>query len=121
MIRRPITRSWAVILGCLSMLLLLVGYTWVSHRQHQVNPDDTTIPSWSQMYKGVEKFIQPDQKEERWIVEDSIATRAITTSRLRINHLPRKGALSQPEPPLGRDSWVASCAVLDMIGLEDGF
>ena len=74
MIRRPITRSWAVVLGCLSVLLLLAGYTWVSHRQHQVNPDDTTIPNWSQLYEGVKKFTQPDRKEERWIVEDSIAT-----------------------------------------------
>ena len=74
MIRRPITRSWAVVLGCLSVLLLLAGYTLVSHRQHQVNPDDTTIPNWSQLYEGVKKFTQPDRKEERWIVEDSIAT-----------------------------------------------
>ena len=74
MIRRPITRSWAVILGCLSVLLLLAGYTWVSHRQHQVNPDDTTIPSWSQLSEGVKKFTRLDRKDERWIVEDSIAT-----------------------------------------------
>ena len=45
MIRRPITRSWTVVLGFLSVVLLLAGYTWVSHRQHQVNPDDT-VPTY---------------------------------------------------------------------------
>jgi len=55
-------------------LLLLVGYTWISHRQHQVNPDDTTIPSWSQLADGAVKFTQLDRKGKRWLVEDSFAT-----------------------------------------------
>ncbi|MBC8245409.1 MAG: ABC transporter permease subunit [Verrucomicrobia bacterium] len=74
MIGRPITRAKAVLLSVLSVLLLLAGYTWMSHRQHQVNPNDTTIPSWSQLAEGVKKFTQPDRKGERWVVEDSLAT-----------------------------------------------
>ena len=74
MIGRPITRPKAVLLSVLSVLLLLAGYTWMSHRQHQVNPNDTTIPSWSQLAEGVKKFTQPDRKGERWVVEDSLAT-----------------------------------------------
>ena len=74
MIRRPISRSWAVMLGVLSVLILLAGYTFVSHRQHQINPEDTTIPNWSQLSEGVKKFTQINRKGERWIVEDSIAT-----------------------------------------------
>ena len=74
MIGRPITRAKAVLLSVLSVLLLLAGYTWMSHRQHQVNPKDTTIPSWSQLAEGVKKFTQPDRKGERWVVEDSLAT-----------------------------------------------
>ncbi|MBL60396.1 MAG: hypothetical protein CMO75_12115 [Verrucomicrobiales bacterium] len=74
MICRPISRSWAVMLGVLSVLILLAGYTFVSHRQHQINPEDTTIPNWSQLSEGVKKFTQINRKGERWIVEDSIAT-----------------------------------------------
>ena len=74
MIRRPISRSWVVMLGVLSVLILLAGYTFVSHRQHQINPEDTTIPNWSQLSEGVKKFTQINRKGERWIVEDSIAT-----------------------------------------------
>ena len=74
MIRRPISRSWAVMFGLLSVLILLAGYTFVSHRQHQINPEDTTIPNWSQLSEGVKKFTQINRKGERWIVEDSIAT-----------------------------------------------
>ncbi len=61
-------------LALLSVLLLVAAYTLISHRQHQVNPRDTTIPSWGQLADGVRKFTQLDRKEERWIVEDSIAT-----------------------------------------------
>ena len=74
MIGRQISRPKAVLLSVLSVLCLLVGYSWVSHRQHQLNPKDTTIPSWSQLGEGIKKFTQPDRKGERWIVEDSLAT-----------------------------------------------
>jgi len=74
MISRPISRTKQVVLSALSVLLLLVGYTWISHRQHQVNPDDTTIPSWSQLADGAVKFTQLDRKGKRWLVEDSFAT-----------------------------------------------
>ncbi len=74
MISRPISRTKQVVLSALSVLLLLVGYTWISHRQHQVNPDDTTIPSWSQLAEGAVKFTQLDRKGKRWLVEDSFAT-----------------------------------------------
>ena len=74
MIRGPISQAKAILLASLSVALLLLGYTWVSHRQHQINPKDTTIPSWGQLADGVKKFTRPDRKEERWIVEDSIAT-----------------------------------------------
>ena len=74
MISRPISRTKQVLLSALSVLLLVVGYTWISHRQHQVNPDDTTIPSWSQLAEGAVKFTQLDRKGKRWLVEDSFAT-----------------------------------------------
>ena len=74
MIGRPISRIKRVVLSALSVLLLLLSYTWISHRQHQINPQDTTIPSWSQLAEGAKKFTQPDRKGHRWLIEDSIAT-----------------------------------------------
>ncbi len=74
MISRPISRPRQFVLSALSVLLLVLGYTWISHRQHQVNPEDTTIPSWSQLAEGAVKFTQPDRKGQRWLVEDSFAT-----------------------------------------------
>ncbi len=74
MISRRISRARKIVLSTLSVLLLVLGYTWISHRQHQVNPEDTTIPNWSQLAEGVVKFTQPDRKGQRWLVEDSLAT-----------------------------------------------
>jgi NitT/TauT family transport system permease protein len=75
MIRRPIKRSTAVILGVVSLLLLLGGYTWVSYRQHQKNPDDTTVPTWAQIKDGVVQIVEPNKRSgERWLVVDAQAT-----------------------------------------------
>ena len=75
MIRRPIQRSTAILLGIASLLLLLASYTWMSHRQHLTNPDDTTIPSWSQIGKGVTQIFEVNKRsKERWIVVDVKAT-----------------------------------------------
>jgi NitT/TauT family transport system permease protein len=75
MIRRPIKRSTAIILGIVSLLLLLGSYTWMAHRQHQKNPDDTTIPTWAQIGKGVAQIFEVNKRSgERWIVVDTKAT-----------------------------------------------
>ena len=71
MIRRPIQPATAIALGIVSLALLLGGYTWLAHRQHVQNPDDTTIPTWSQLKGGVVTAIKVDKRSgERWIVED---------------------------------------------------
>ena len=75
MIRRPIQPATAIALGIVSLALLLGGYTWLAHRQHVQNPDDTTIPTWSQLKGGVVTAIKVDKRSgERWIVEDIKAT-----------------------------------------------
>ena len=74
MISRPISRTKQAVLSAFSVLLLIIGYTWISHRQHQVNPEDTTIPSWGQLADGAKKFTQPDRRGKRWLIEDSFAT-----------------------------------------------
>jgi len=75
-IRQPFRRKWPrVVLGLLAVGLLLGGYTYLSHRQHIENPEDTTIPSWSQLKEGVVKAVQPHPRSgERWVVVDSKAT-----------------------------------------------
>ena len=70
MISRPISRTKQAVLSAFSVLLLIIGYTWISHRQHQVNPEDTTIPSWGQLADGAKKFTQPDRGGKRWLIED---------------------------------------------------
>jgi len=57
MIGRPISRIKRVVLSALSVLLLLLSYTWISHRQHQINPQDTTIPSWGQLAEGAKNLL----------------------------------------------------------------
>lgn len=59
----------------LSVVVLLLGYTWLSHRQQVANPKDTTIPSWTQLKDGVTRAVTPNHRSgERWIVVDSKAT-----------------------------------------------
>jgi NitT/TauT family transport system permease protein len=75
MIRHPISKKAALVLGLLSVLAMLGFYTLVSGWQHKTNPDDTTIPTWSQLADGVKQIVSVDERsEERWIVEDGEAT-----------------------------------------------
>jgi NitT/TauT family transport system permease protein len=75
MIRQPIQKKWAIILGLFSIVVLLAGYSYLSHSQHRENPEDTTIPNWQQLKEGVAKAVEVNPRsEERWVVVDTIAT-----------------------------------------------
>lgn len=75
MIREPIKTSLSLALGIVSIVLLLAGYTYMSHKQHVKNPDDRTIPTWSQLKQGVITIFKVDNRShQRWIVVDSKAT-----------------------------------------------
>lgn len=75
MIRQPISTKWRFILGTLSILLLILGYAYLSHRQHLKNPEDTTIPTFSQLKKGIIKIVEPSRRSgEVWLLEDAKAT-----------------------------------------------
>lgn len=75
MIRRPIKPTVRVILGVLSALLLVAGYTWLAYRQHRENPDDRTIPGWGQLAEGLRSAVSKDNREGvRWLVVDSLAS-----------------------------------------------
>lgn len=74
-VRKRLPRWLVVVIGVLSIFALLGVYTWLSHRQHEKNPDDTTIPSWSQLAEGVVHAVEANPRSgERWIVVDSKAT-----------------------------------------------
>ena len=75
MVRQPIAQKWRIILGIVSVIIMVLGYTYLSYRQHQTNPTDTTIPNWSQLADGVIKMTEVNHRtDERWLVVDSIAT-----------------------------------------------
>jgi ABC-type nitrate/sulfonate/bicarbonate transport system permease component len=75
MIRRPIHATTALVLGVASLVLLLGGYTWLSHWQHQKNPEDTTIPTWTQLKQGVMSAVEVNRRtEDRWLVADAKAS-----------------------------------------------
>ncbi len=61
--------------GVLSAVVMVLLYTGLSHWQHQRNPQDTTIPSWSQLADGVTKTIEVNPRDnERWLAVDGVAT-----------------------------------------------
>jgi len=75
MIRRPIQPTTAIVLGILSLVLFLGAYTYLAHRQHQQNPDDTTIPTWTQLKHGVASAVGVNARSrDRWVVEDAKAS-----------------------------------------------
>ncbi len=83
MIRRPIASTTRIILGLLSVAMMLAGYSWLSYRQHQKNPRDTTIPNWSQLTEGLERSVQWNERlEDRWLTDDAWATLTRLTAGL---------------------------------------
>lgn len=75
MIRQVIPRKTGLVIGIVSMLILMGLYTMTSRWQHRTNPDDTTIPSWSQLADGIQKIVEVNHRSgDRWIQVDSVAT-----------------------------------------------
>lgn len=75
----PIMRTLSTVqklaISFASIVVVLILYTLLSYAQHQENPNDTTVPSWSQLADGVVKIVEVNQRsDERWIVVDSLAT-----------------------------------------------
>lgn len=75
MIRAPSSKLKRIVLGLVTVTIILVGYGFLSYRQHQLNPKDTTIPSYSQLWDGVEKAVKAHPLSgKRWLSEDTAAT-----------------------------------------------
>ncbi len=63
MIRQPISTRTHILLGISSICLVVVLYSWLSFRQHQKNPKDTTIPNLSQFVDGWQQILIPDVRD----------------------------------------------------------
>lgn len=75
MIRRPLEPRTRWILGAISLVVIVGAYTALAAHQKSINPSDTTIPSWPQLYEGLTQLAGIDRRTgERWIVVDSLAT-----------------------------------------------
>lgn len=75
MIGQPISYRASIINHLLAIALLIGGYSYMSYRQHQFNPKDTTIPNASQFVEGFHKILTIDpMTDETWLYEDMKAT-----------------------------------------------
>lgn len=69
------TPPYRIALGIAAIFVLIGAYTYISHRQHVINPEDKTIPNWSQLKEGLAKIVEVNRRsEERWLVVDAQAT-----------------------------------------------
>lgn len=77
MIRQPIRMRTRIALGVASTILLLVLYAVLSWRQHRANPNDTTMPGFSQFVAGWKMIFTPEKGDawyEAWLFQDAWAT-----------------------------------------------
>ncbi|MGC6493087.1 MAG: ABC transporter permease [Myxococcota bacterium] len=75
MIRKQISPTLRLALGAVALVLLLAGYTLMAYNQKLINPSDTTIPSWAQLWDGLVQLASIDERSDtRWIVVDGLAT-----------------------------------------------
>lgn len=69
-----IKKRTSIALGIVSGIILVMLYSWMSHEQHQKNPNDKSIPNLTQFKQGLVKITTPDAMGHIWIIDDSLAT-----------------------------------------------
>ena len=74
MFRKPISGRWRFGLGVASICFLALLYTFISWRQHQINPADKTIPTWGQIISGLIMVATENDEGTIWLWEDGKAT-----------------------------------------------
>jgi NitT/TauT family transport system permease protein len=89
MIRQSIRERWQIVLGVAAMVVLAAMYTGTSYYQHHVvNPLDTTVPTWAQLWEGVQKIVEPSPlSSERWLLVDAKASGARLLAGLSLSVL----------------------------------
>lgn len=74
-IRKPLDQRWHIVWGIIGIVIMLAFYSYLSWRRHEVNPNDTTLPSLMEIVKATSKISSPQGFEKKiWIVNDSCAT-----------------------------------------------
>jgi len=92
-IREPISTPWQIFWGGLGIAFLVGWYSYLSYRQHQKNPLDTTLPNLHQLAEGVKMIVTPrennlhtalggeesphtfwTQLQKTWLWQDGVAT-----------------------------------------------
>jgi NitT/TauT family transport system permease protein len=58
-IKQPIRQEWKILYGVVGVLILVTIYSFLSYRQHIVNPTDTTMPNMTQLWHGVKIVTTP--------------------------------------------------------------
>lgn len=74
MIRKPISYRSEVILTISSIVGIIAFYAFLSYRQHQANPADTTIPNLNQLIEGCKSLIKTRPSGSCWLIADCFAT-----------------------------------------------
>lgn len=59
MIKRSIGHRHKIGWSIAGVAVLVCGYAYISHRQHQINPDDTTLPNYKQLWQGFKSIVTP--------------------------------------------------------------
>lgn len=80
MIRTPISSRERILIGVISVVLLVVGYSILAQYQYSVNPDNTMVPTAKGFIEGFEKVFKSRGSGEdvswlnSWFIKDSFAT-----------------------------------------------
>lgn len=65
--------AWA--LSSMLFLLCIIGYGVTAHIRHQENPDDNVVPTFSEMWDGIQRTaFEPDRNDELRLWVDSLAS-----------------------------------------------
>lgn len=115
MIGKRISKKAMLICSCIAICTLLAAYSYMSKVQHDRNPEDRTIPRWSQLWEGVVFLCaRPDDAEND--TSGLLAAALAGTGMESAGIGRRKGFLA------GRIIWEASKATLGRLfaGLSVG-
>jgi NitT/TauT family transport system permease protein len=74
MIRQPIKQRTRIVIMIASIVTIILAYSWMSHRQKQINAKDTTIPNFHQFVEGWKLITEKDVLDEVWLWSDLWAT-----------------------------------------------
>jgi NitT/TauT family transport system permease protein len=106
MIRSPIKRSTRLVLAIGSIAAIILLYSILSYRQHQINPTDTTIPNWKQFADGITKIVTKDANGRIWLLQDLKAS----GGRLLLGLL--VGVVSSMIVGIAMSCWTSVAAIL---------